>query len=223
MGRFEGQGSNEYDQRIRRLIPGYALLHELSQAQLLTRLPQEAEILVVGAGTGSEILLLAAQRPAWRFIAVDLSADMLAIARQRFIEAGIVDRVQLHRGELASLPFTTPADAALLLLVLHFIPGFADKQALTSAIAQRLKHGAPLLTADLMRPADPLERTIHGSASALLGLTPDGVATMLARLESDFYPLDTAEQRMLFENAGFIDAVPYFQALSVQGWVALRR
>ncbi|MBW6105666.1 hypothetical protein KZ850_20810, partial [Pseudomonas aeruginosa] len=46
MGRFVGKQADGYETRIGRLLPGYELLHLLSRAQLLARLPERARLLL---------------------------------------------------------------------------------------------------------------------------------------------------------------------------------
>ncbi|MDF5939114.1 class I SAM-dependent methyltransferase [Pseudomonas aeruginosa] len=76
-----------------------------------------------GCGAGGELAELAGLRPGWRFVAADLSADMLALARQRCARLGLLERIELHCGDVAGLPPAPPCDAALVLLVLHFLRG----------------------------------------------------------------------------------------------------
>lgn len=221
MKRFDPVEVAHYDHRIRRLVPGYDLLHLLSSAELLARLPEDAaRVLVVGAGT--ELLALAGQRPGWCFTATDLSAPMLAVAQQRCLAAGIQERVQLHVGELDRLQGPAPHDAALLLLVAHFVPDDGRKQALLAQTAAQLRPGAPLLLADLRAGADALERRCHGEASRLLGLGEDEVAAMLQRLESSFYPVDAARREALLRATGFGPARLYFRAAGFEAVVSLR-
>ena len=52
MPTFTGEEAQNYDSRITKLVPGYALIHQLTGAQLLALYPDSATILVVGAGTG---------------------------------------------------------------------------------------------------------------------------------------------------------------------------
>ena len=96
MPTFTGEEAQEYDNRITRLVPGYELLHQLTNAQLSATLTDNAHILVVGAGTGKEIAALANLNSTWQFTAQDTSADMLAIAKQRFIEQGIDARISIE-------------------------------------------------------------------------------------------------------------------------------
>ena len=103
MPTFTGEQATQYDSRITRLVPGYELLHQLTNAQLQATLSDNAHVLVVGAGTGKEVLALAALNPTWQFTAQDTSADMLAIAKQRFDEQGITSRVTIHGGPVETL------------------------------------------------------------------------------------------------------------------------
>lgn len=99
--RFAGEGAQAYDERIPLLVPGYELLHQLSAAQLMTRLGPGVRVLLVGVGTGSELVLLGRLCPGWQFVAQDISADMLALARHRADEAGMGGADQLAAGRLA--------------------------------------------------------------------------------------------------------------------------
>ena len=127
MSRFQQQGALSYDSRIGTLVPGYIALHQISAARLKAQLPEQARIVVVGAGTGTEVLALARQNPHWHITAVEPSADMLALARQK-CAAAEVDNVDFFTGYMADLPLSDPFDAALCLLVMHFIETAADKQ-----------------------------------------------------------------------------------------------
>lgn len=109
--RFEGAGAQDYDGRIPLLVPGYELLHRLSAAQLMTRLGPGGRVLLVGVGTGSELLLLGRLCPHWQFVAQDISADMLAQARWRAEQAGMGAKA----GLLAAIARQLTPGAPLLL------------------------------------------------------------------------------------------------------------
>ncbi len=222
MGRFVGKQADGYETRIGRLLPGYELLHLLSRAQLLARLPERARLLSVGCGAGGELAELAGLRPGWRFVAADLSADMLALARQRCARLGLLERIELHCGDVAGLPPAPPCDAALVLLVLHFLRGDQAKRRFLEAVAERLAPAAPLLLANLMEARDAFERPVQAEACRLAGLSPEDSDGMLQRLREDFDPL--SEQRLgeLLEDTGFVLPSRYFQAVGYQAWIAFR-
>lgn len=211
MPTFQGEEAVHYDNRITRLVPGYELLHQLTTAQLQVLLPEQARILVVGAGTGKELMMLASQQPQWQFVAQDISADMLAIAHQAAVAAKVDDRITflptpLVRGQ-------RQYDAVLCLLVLHFLPDNGDKADLLAAMASQLKVGGQLFLADLMAPHSGFEREAQLTVCKTLGLSDVGVERMRHNLTHEFYPLDNMRLAELLDNAGFDTAKPYFQAL----------
>lgn len=54
----------------------------------------------VGTGTGCIALTLAAERPCARVIAIDVSEDALALARENAVRLGLAERVEWRRGDL---------------------------------------------------------------------------------------------------------------------------
>ncbi|KZN69633.1 class I SAM-dependent methyltransferase [Pseudoalteromonas luteoviolacea] len=212
MPTFTGEEALNYDQRIGKLVPGYALLHQITAAQLRVTLGQDATILVVGAGTGREIVELAEQNQGWHFIAQDVSADMLDIADQNFTNLGIRDRVTIHHGKLTDNAFQ--ADAALCLLVMHFVQDNGDKNDLLMQISHNLKPEGRLFLADLMLPATNFEREAQFQfCHNVLGLTDQGVEKMRRNFVEEFYPISLESLTSLLEKAGFSTPMVYFKAL----------
>ena len=79
-----------YDDHIRKLIPGYELVHQQIDAILTAELPETAHILVVGCGTGYELTYLLVHHPQWQITAIDPSRAMLEQAQNtiRSLAAG---------------------------------------------------------------------------------------------------------------------------------------
>ena len=128
-GRFSGSGAKSYDARIRRLVPGYSVLQELIAPVLAARIGRgAASILLSGAGTGAELSELAFQSTQWCFTAVDPAADMLAIAGRRAEMLGCLEQVDFRISTLGEYTPLHRHDAALSVLVAHFLPdnGAAD-------------------------------------------------------------------------------------------------
>lgn len=221
MPTFTDEEAKEYDSRITRLVPGYELLHTTTAAQLKATLPDNAHILVVGSGTGKDIAELAALNPTWQFTAQDISTDMLNIGQKRFADLGISDRVTIHVGDITQL--TTTFDAALCLLVLHFLADNGDKKSLLRAVTKQLKSSAHLYLADLMRPETSFERDAQFTLCQQLGLTDIGVERMKHNFEHEFYPLDRLRLSELLDNAGYSTPKLYFKALSFSGYVIQKR
>ncbi|ENN98282.1 MULTISPECIES: class I SAM-dependent methyltransferase [Pseudoalteromonas] len=217
MPTFTGEQATHYNDRITRLVPGYELLHQLTNAQLKATLKDNAHILVVGAGTGKEILALAALNPTWQFTAQDTSSDMLAIAKQAFEEHGISKRVIVIEGELDKL--STKADAALCLLVMHFLKDDGSKKQLLKNIKANLNKGANLFISDLMKPETDFEREAQITVCADLGLSDAGQAYTAQNLDSEFYPLDRMRFSELLNECKYGIPKLYFKALGFSGYV----
>ncbi|RXF04632.1 class I SAM-dependent methyltransferase [Pseudoalteromonas sp. PS5] len=221
MPTFTGDEAQNYDSRITKLVPGYELLHQLSSAQLLALYPDDATILIVGAGTGKEVVELAKLNHTWRFIAQDVSADMLEIADQYFTKLKINSRVQLHYGALS--PSAYQVDAVLCLLVMHFVKDNGDKARLFKQMSEQLKPNGHLFIADLEKPVTPFERDAQLIACKQLGLSEKGEQHMRVNLEHEFFPVDKIRLAELLDAAGFGVAKPYFKALGFSGVVATKK
>lgn len=80
---FDGERAKNYDCQIPILLPGYKALHSTACSLLQLDLEERAHLLIVGAGTGTEIMQLGESNLGWSFTGVDPSPDMVAIAQQR--------------------------------------------------------------------------------------------------------------------------------------------
>jgi SAM-dependent methyltransferase/DNA-binding transcriptional ArsR family regulator len=140
------------------------------EAELLRRLPADgiADLLDIGTGTG-RILELVAGRVG-RGIGVDLSRDMLIVARANLQGAGIAN-CQVRQADMYRLPWTEPSfDAVTVHRVLHY----AEDPARVIAEAGRvLRPGGRLLVVDFAPHA--LERLRSEHAHRRLGFADDEV------------------------------------------------
>lgn len=110
-----------YDEHIRKLIPGYEVIHQQVDAILQSVLKPNAHILIVGCGTGYELEYLLKRHPNWKFTAVDPSLTMLQKAQEQVELLDKSSQVTFVHGETSALPLENCFDAALSILVAHFI------------------------------------------------------------------------------------------------------
>lgn len=116
---------------------------QFTTTAMLSLLPRGLIIADLGCGTGRVTAALASH--VQRVIAVDNSPAMLKAARKRTEEHSNVD---LRRGELEALPLEdASADAALLLLVLGYVP---EPDRVLHEAARALKPGGRLVIVDLL-------------------------------------------------------------------------
>ena len=92
------RGAADYDRRIRSTWPFYEAIHPAMNAVLRVLLPPESQLLIVGAGTGAEIIELGRSNPNWRFVGLDPAQPMLKVAKEKTEAAGVTERVSFFRG-----------------------------------------------------------------------------------------------------------------------------
>ncbi len=221
---FDRDKAQSYDGDVPQVIPGYDLFHALAGLMLENELGPRARVLVVGAGTGMEMLTLSRRRPEWRFTAVDPSPDMLAVARRKVTGAGGADRVHWVRGVVDDLPTDVAFDAATLILVMQFVRGEDEKSALLRSVASRLEPGAPLVLVDLH--GDPAAPGFAKMADGwrqwqfAAGLDASVIEDTFRHVLSDIHFVPEDRVHRLLEQAGFSTVVPFFRALLFGGWMA---
>lgn len=208
-----------YDEHIRKLIPGYEVIHQQVDAILQSVLKPNSHILIVGCGTGYELEYLLKRHPNWKFTAVDPSLTMLQKAQEQVELLDKSSQVTFIHGETSALPLENCFDAALSILVAHFI---ADdiKPALFKDIYDRLNENAVLLTYDLMTCINPQQLQALRYLCLAQGLTEEQCQKMLERMAQDFFSLTTEGYIKLLQKTGFESVQSYAQVLTYQGFIA---
>ncbi len=224
--KFDADRAADYDRQARIALAGYEACHELTACILAAALGSggEKSLLVVGAGTGQEIVIMGAHQPRWRFVAVDPSAPMIEGARERVDALGLLGRVVLHQGEVATLS-AERHDGATLIGVFHHLGGREARDGILRDIAARLKPGAPFVLAGncCAYASEPLltkawqERwRMHGATEAELG---ERFTTITQGVEPP-----ASEQEVLdhLARAGFAEPRRFFASLFWNAWVCRR-
>jgi ArsR family transcriptional regulator len=168
---------------------------------LLDALPPRLDALLdIGTGTG-RLLELVAPR-ATRVLGVDMSRDMLALARARLAERGLADRAVVRQADMYRLPFADAAfDAVALQMVLHYAE---DPAAALAEAARVLRPGGLLLIADL---------------------APHGEAALLEKHAHRWPGFDDAQLAGWLGEAGcsLAQATSVAGPLTVRVWPAMRQ
>lgn len=209
----------DYGSTTLQKVPGFADLHRMTMLLLSEHISRSAEILVVGAGGGLELEVLAEAQPEWSFVGVDPSTAMLDAARLRI--AQFKDRVELRHGYIDDAP-PGPFDGATCLLMLHFLDR-QERLRTLKEIRRRLRPNAALVVAHHSYPeGDDVERWLARSAGFANRAGIDAAkAKASARSMAENLPLlSTAEEEALLHQAGFANVALFYAAFSFRGWVA---
>jgi tRNA (cmo5U34)-methyltransferase len=208
-----------YAEGPRRFVPGFADLHRMTAQLLAECVPDDAHILVLGAGGGLELKALAEAHPGWTFVGVDPAPAMLDLARQTLGDA--VSRVTLVEGYIDAAP-QGPFDGAVCLLTLHFLDA-AERIRTEADIHRRLKPGAPFVAAHSSFPqgdARPLWLSRYTGYALGSGADPEIVEKMRAGIEGALCLYDPARDEEMLRAAGFHDVQMFYAAFTWRGWVA---
>jgi tRNA (cmo5U34)-methyltransferase len=221
---FDAARSTTYDTRIRRMVPGYDVLHRLADTCIAADLGPEASVLMVGAGTGTEVLESGLRHPLWTLTAVEPAPDMSLIGRTAIETKGLSARVHWHEGPLDTLEAPEPFDAATLMLVLHFLSDKDEKSALLSGIADRLKPGAPFVIASYFGdPGATRTKKLYDLSQAWAvsnGMTPEDALNKLDPNRRDMHVVSEERIKGLLRETGFIDVQRIYQGLLIGAWAA---
>ncbi|MEP6503679.1 MAG: class I SAM-dependent methyltransferase, partial [Betaproteobacteria bacterium] len=181
---------------------------------------EQAGVLVVGAGGGAELKAFAQAHPLWRFVGVDPSEPMLALARQAL--GPLAARVEFHQGYVDTAS-AGPFDAATCLLTMHFVP-VGERLGTLTEIRRRLNPGAPFVMAHMSFPQAPGERDLWLSRYAAFavssGVAPENARNAAATIGQRLPLLDPADEEALLAQAGFTDIRLFYAGLAFRGWVA---
>src|ERR1041384_5480746 len=99
---FDPDAVARYAEGPHRLVPGFADLQRMTALLLAERAPEDARVLVGGAGGGLELKVFAERYPGWQFDGVDPSAEMLKLAESTL--GPLHSRVRLHQGYIDVAP-----------------------------------------------------------------------------------------------------------------------
>ena len=211
---------SRYQETAQAKVPGMAALHRMTHVLLAESVPPQGEVLVLGAGGGLELSAFVHAHPGWRFVGVDPSAPMLALARETL--GPEASRVELVEGLIEDAPFRE-FDGATCLLTLHFLDRDARLRTLRQ-LFRRLKPGSVLVVAHHSYAPEERLRWLRRSAafSSANGVVSEqdeaGIAAMAAKLPA----LSAQDEVSLLGAAGFADVELFYAALSFKGWVARR-
>lgn len=222
---FSKEAAQQYDERNSKLSRISEGLHFLTSL-LLQDLDARSRILCVGVGTGAEILSLARTFPEWTFMALDPSLDMLNVCRERIKTAGLENRCDFFHGYIQDLPFENEYDAALSILVAHFIK-YEDRLSFFQHMTKHLHSGGRVINAEISFDLESEEfpSMLKGweQVQSLMGATPESLATLPMQLRDVLTVLPPEETENLLKQSGIEFPMRFYQALMISAWFGKKK
>jgi len=216
---FDGARAAEYDQGAPRSILGFEALYDCVMAVLAGRPPRQ-RLLVLGAGTGKDTVLVKRRFPEVEVIAVDPSEPMLEVARAKIRAAEL--QVEVRCGYLEDFDDLTDLDAVVMIGVLHHVPGPLEQETLLGQLGRRLRPGGLLVFAAHVGPLNqPLRAAAWEQQWREQGAEEEESARRRARL-SQLAALDPEALGLWLREAGFSHCERIFSSMFFEAWACLR-
>lgn len=180
------QAAQSYDQTRRRYIPCFDQFYG-TVLELIPYAPDAAlRILDLGAGTGLLTALLANALPKAHFTLVDISEEMLARARDRFVAEPA--RFTYQVCDYVTEPLVGDYDVVVSALSLHHTD-WGDLEKLFGRLAAVLRPGGIFINADQVLGATPANEAFYETnwqrRIRELGCTEEEVALAIGRMKAD--------------------------------------
>lgn len=221
---FEGIRASHYDKNIRILFPQYDFLLKLLGPLFSEKcVGDELEkLLIVGSGTGNEMVQLHQQLPHIHLTGVDPSPEMVNIARLKLPDIIPMTSYKLVTGHVHDLDLHPKYDGATLLLVLHFISGDVAKLELLNALSSRLKQGAKLVFAEIHDADGSFDFNIELLRRFLIaeGRDEQIVNQLIDHFKKDLHYSSELHLKKLMAEAGFVSFKKVLQSTVFGAWVA---
>ncbi|MES1971557.1 MAG: class I SAM-dependent methyltransferase [Pseudomonadota bacterium] len=207
-----------YVEGPRRFVPGFEALHRMTGVLLAERAPDDARVLVLGAGGGLEMKALADMQAGWRFVGVDPAAEMLKLAgRTLGPHAARADLIEGYIDDAPSGPF----DAAVCLLTLHFLDP-VERERTVRQIHRRLSPGAPFVAAHGSFPQGERARWLdrYMNFAIASGADPDQARGARTAVDASVAMLSPEADEAILRAGGFSDVTQFYAAFTWRGWIA---
>jgi tRNA (cmo5U34)-methyltransferase len=189
VGAMFGQAAWDYDRSRRQLVPGFDRFYGAVLESVAFAEEQEMRVLDLGAGTGLLSAMVAERFPRSRVTLVDLSVEMLRVARRRL--AGEPGRFEFRTMDYArkSLPRTEGGyDLVVTALSVHHLT-HGDKRELFDKVRSSLAVGGHFVNADQIAGETPEEEDLYEQwwlrRVREAGVSEEDLSAALLRMRAD--------------------------------------
>lgn len=179
----------DYDRARRQLVPGLDRFYGAVLESVPFERGEEIRVLDLGAGTGLLSAMVAERFPRSRITLVDLSVEMLRVARRRF--AGEPGRFEFRTMDYARKPLPRVAggyDLVVSALSVHHLT-HGDKKELFQKVHDSLAGGGHFVNADQVSGETPEEEALYREwwlrRVREAGVSEEDLAAALSRMRAD--------------------------------------
>lgn len=199
------EAAGGYDEARRRLVPGIDGLYGSVLESIPFRVDEQIKVLDLGAGTGLLSAVISGRFPRARITLVDLSVEMLRVARRRF--AHEPNRFEFRVMDFARKNLPGGYDLVVSALSVHHLTD-GDKRELFEKVHGTLVADGHFVNLDQVLGETPEEEARYGEwwlrRVREAGASEEDLAAAFRRMRADKSATLKAQLRWL-EEAGFDD------------------
>ncbi|HII08156.1 MAG TPA: class I SAM-dependent methyltransferase [Methanosphaera sp.] len=213
--------AQSFDAQVQKNIPCY---NEMLTA-LINAIPDDKEnpkILDLGCGTGNITKRVMERFPQARVTCLDLSENMIEIAKQKLSE---YESIEYVIGDFTQMQSDEKYDAIISSLALHHIPNDEEKEQMYKSIYDSLECGGVFYNADVIKANsaynDRLYKQIATEDMKKNGVTEEEIAEHNGKRDANDIPTTLINHVKMLENVGFtqIDVIWKYYSNAVYGGV----
>lgn len=224
---FSGKIAEEYDKRAKENLPilegMYFTIH-----LALKELPDNAQILSVGTGTGNEIFFMAERFANWHFTCVEPSEAMAEILKEKVKAANLENRVTILQGFLEDFSLDIEFDCALCLLVSHFIIKPKQRNQFFQRIFAALKDNAIFVNTEISSDMKSEEfkslLPVWINLQKRAGLNDELVKEhIIESMGKSYIVSSNSKIAKILETSGFISSALLYRSIFINTWISRKK
>ena len=222
---FDDSVTAVFDNMLARSIPQYETMRATVLDVALEFAARSSDPCVVdlGCSRGEAMAPLVEQLGSGAtFVGVEVSAPMLAAARERFAGASNIEILDL---DLRTSYPDVQASATLAVLTLQFVP-IEHRQHVLRSIFEHTRPGGVLVLVEKVLGAtsslDELMVRAHLEMKRRRGYTTEQIDRKRLSLEGVLVPVTARWNEDLLRAAGFVEVDCFWRWMNFAGWVAMR-
>lgn len=224
--RFDAHVVSVFEDMIARSVPGYALLLDMISVITAQYAKPDTTLYDLGCSLGASTLAMRHCAPAGsRIIAIDNAPAMVAQAQSNIVADKSDIPVTLLCDDIRAVEFESPISLATFNLTLQFIPADERTTLLTRIANSMVSGGALILSEKIQAPNaadDHALIDLHHGFKRAQGYSDLEIAQKRSALDNVLIP-DTLDVHIArLHEAGFTQAVPWFQCFNFVSLLAIR-
>ena len=189
VGALFGEAARDYDRVRRQLVPGFERFYGAVLESIPFEEEREIRVLDLGAGTGLLSAMVAGRYSRSRVTLVDLSVEMLRVARRRL--TGEKSRFEFRTMDYARKPLPRTEggyDVVVSALSVHHLT-HGDKRELFEKVHRSLAVGGSFVNADQISGETPEEENLYEQwwlrRVREAGVSEEDLAAAISRMRAD--------------------------------------